>query len=205
MPDSPAVVDEDGIAAFRADWGAGRGAPLLVEIGFARGVFLHAAAARRPRARFLGFEIKSKWCVRLLSVIERSGWDHVRFVRGDFRGYCADLFAPRSVTAFFVHFPDPWWKARHAKKRLVGPDFVEMARHLLVPGGFVSLRTDVPWYMEAASADFAASGDFTKEDEPAWSATLPSHRETVCDRVGTPWQRAAFYRTATDSIASTAS
>ncbi len=193
LPPRDAVVTEARLAEVRASWGAGGGPPLLVEIGFARPHYLREVAALRPHARFLGFEIRSAWCFRLLAEIDRHGWDHVRLVRGDFREYAADLFDAGSVTAFFVHFPDPWWKQRHARKRLVDEGFVRAARHFLVPGGFVAFRTDVDWYFDAVRELFVGAG-FVAGPEPAWCAGFPSHRQSVCQREGTPTFAAAYYK-----------
>ncbi len=193
LPQRDAVVGEARLAEVRAEWGTGRGAPLLVEIGFARPHFLTAAAAVRPHAHFLGFEIRSAWCLRLLAEIDAHGWSHVRLVRGDFREYAADLLQPGSVTAFFVHFPDPWWKQRHARKRLVDDGFVRAAGHFLKPGGFVSFRTDVDWYFDAVRELFVGAG-FVAGAEPTWCAGFPTHRESVCKREGTPTFAAAYYK-----------
>lgn len=194
LPQHDAVVGEERLDEVREAWSTGRGAPLMVEIGFARPHFLTAAAAVRPHARFLGFEIRSAWCQRLLDAIDQNRWDHVRFVRGDFREFAADLLQGASVTAFFVHFPDPWWKQRHAKKRLVDEAFVRAARHLLVPGGFVSFRTDVDWYFDAVRDLFLGQGGFVAAPEPGWCAGFPTHRESVCKREGTPTFAAAYYK-----------
>ena len=195
LPQRDAVVGEARLAEVRAGWGSGGAAPLLVEIGFARPHFLTAAAAVRPHARFLGFEIRSAWCLRLLGEIDRHGWSHVRLVRGDFREFARDLLGPGSVTAFFVHFPDPWWKQRHARKRLVDQGFVHAAGHFLAPGGFLSFRTDVDWYFQAVRELFLADGGFVEGPEPAWCAGFPTHRQSVCQREGTPTFATAFYKT----------
>jgi len=197
-PDLPAVdtvLDAARAADFRATWGAGQGAPLIVEVGFARPLFLTASARLRPHARFLGFEIRSRWCFQLLNAVARHDLANVRLVRGDFREWAGDLLAPGSVTALAVHFPDPWWKPRHERRRLVDDAFVRAATVLLVPGGFVSFRTDVPWYFDMVRDAFEASGAFTEGAEPAWCAALPSHRQGVCLREGVPFQTAGFFRT----------
>jgi tRNA (guanine-N(7)-)-methyltransferase len=189
-----AHVPDDGLADFKATWGSGREAPLIAEIGFARPYFIEKAAARRPRTHFIGFEIRTKWVERLLSAIDKNAWDHVRALRGDFREYAQDLFEPGSLTALIVHFPDPWWKKRHGRKRLVDEGFVRAARHFLAEGGFVVFRSDVRWYVDAVRELFLADGSFVEGDEPAWCAGYPSHRETVCARKGTPTWAKAYYK-----------
>jgi tRNA (guanine-N7-)-methyltransferase len=168
--------------------------PLFVEIGFARGNFLFRAARARGQARFLGFEVRSNWCLRAVHWAERDGRSNIRILRGDFREFCEDLLAPGSVTAFFVQFPDPWWKKRHHKKRLLGPEFVAAAGRFLIPGGFVAFRTDVEPYFQATRDLFREDPAFIEGPEPSWCAGLPSHRETVCRRLGEPTFSTAFFK-----------
>src|SRR6185312_3275283 len=48
-----------------------------------------------------------------------------------------------SVRRFFISFPDPWWKKRHAKRILVQGDFLGEVARLLEPGGELFVQTDV--------------------------------------------------------------
>ena len=49
-----------------------------------------------------------------------------------------------------LFFPDPWPKARHAKRRLVRPSFGALVAAKLAPGGVLHLATDQPGYAEHA-------------------------------------------------------
>ena len=51
-----------------------------------------------------------------------------------------------SLAAVHVYFPDPWPKARHHKRRLIQPAFLELVRRALAPGGRVQIVTDHPDY-----------------------------------------------------------
>jgi tRNA (guanine-N7-)-methyltransferase len=190
----PAFVQDSELAEFKKSWGHGDGPALIAEIGFARPYFMEKAAARRPRARFIGFEIRTKWVERLLRAVDVHGFANVRTLRGDFREYAEALFEPASLTALVVHFPDPWWKKRHGKKRLVDEAFVRAAGYFLRDGGFVVFRSDVRWYVDTVRELFLADGRFAEGPEPAWCAGFPSHRETVCARQGTPTWAAAYYK-----------
>ncbi len=46
----------------------------------------------------------------------------------------------------FLLFPDPWPKARHAKRRFVHPDQVALVARVLAPGGAWRVATDDPTY-----------------------------------------------------------
>ncbi|MEM1060733.1 MAG: tRNA (guanine-N7)-methyltransferase, partial [Planctomycetota bacterium] len=69
-------------------------------------------------------------------------------VGGDAREVLAKLLLPGSVAVAHVYFPDPWWKRKHAKRRLFTDTFVDLLDRVLGPAGEVSVRTDVPEYFE---------------------------------------------------------
>ena len=62
-----------------------------------------------------------------------------------------------SIDMLRIYFPDPWPKKRHHKRRLVSPEFVDLAVRVLSEGGRLHLATDwVPyaeWMHEALGAD----------------------------------------------------
>ncbi len=156
-----------------------------VEIGFGRGRFLSAWAAAHPRRHFVGFEVRTRWCRELLGRLDAASLDNVRIAQCDARPVLAELVPPSSLAAVHAHFPDPWWKRRHHKRRLFAPAFVAVLHRVLRPGGAVWFRTDVPEWAEAACTVFEASGRFAVERiDPR--ALPPTHRQLRCERVGLP-------------------
>ena len=63
-----------------------------------------------------------------------------------------------SLAAVHVQFPDPWWKKRHNKRRMVDVELAARMRLLLRAGGEVDFRTDVRAYAEAAVATWEEAG-----------------------------------------------
>ena len=53
-------------------------------------------------------------------------------------------FPAESVQRVFMHFPDPWWKRRHEKRRLTGDRLLDEVVRVLRPGGEFFMQTDVP-------------------------------------------------------------
>ena len=60
-----------------------------------------------------------------------------------------------SVRAYHVYFPDPWWKRRHHKRRLLTEAFAAELYRTLEPGGVVHLATDVAARFAAMREEFA--------------------------------------------------
>lgn len=69
---------------------------------------------------------------------------------------------PGQVAAFYTQFPDPHFKRRHRKRRLLQPDTVRAMARALPPGGLVFLQSDVLRAAEGLrdAVEAAAAGDF---------------------------------------------
>lgn len=137
-----------------------------LEIGFGRGMFLLERAAAVPTARLLGVEIKRKWAYLVSERAARLGLHGVRVFGADAREVLPRLDPERSVARAFMHFPDPWWKKRHAKRRLRGQDTLDPLARLLAPGGELLIQTDVEERARDFVIDLRAHGAFEVPDSP---------------------------------------
>ncbi|HNT00074.1 MAG TPA: methyltransferase domain-containing protein [Polyangiaceae bacterium] len=118
--------------------------PLEIEIGPGRGAFIVERAAEAAQAAVVGLEIRYKWAKIVDDRLARRGFgDRARVFAADARFVLPRLQPDASVSCFFIHFPDPWWKKRQQKRLVVTPPFVREMVRLLEPGGFVFVQTDV--------------------------------------------------------------
>jgi tRNA (guanine-N7-)-methyltransferase len=118
--------------------------PLEIEIGPGRGAFILERAAETSTVAVVGLEIRYKWAKIVDDRLTRVGFgDRARVYAADARFLLPRLQPDASVTRFYVHFPDPWWKKRQQKRLVVTPTFVREMVRLLVPGGTVFVQTDV--------------------------------------------------------------
>lgn len=139
--------------------------PLEVDLGCGKGRFLLARAAAHPDRNFLGVD---RLLVRMRKVDRRAlrlGLANVRLLRIESAYALTYLFAPHSVSVFYVFFPDPWPKRRHHPRRLFSPAFLASVRRVLVPGGAIHVATD--------HADYAAHIRKCFAGDPAFSAIPP--------------------------------
>ena len=146
---------------------------LEIEIGFGRGMFLVQRAVAAPGTGLLGIEIKDKLAVRVNERIARLGLGgSVRVLAGDVRTLLPQLRPSGCVGRVFMCFPDPWWKKRHARRRLLAAPLLDELARLLRPGGELFLQTDVEeraeGFVEALRAHpaFAIAGDGYHPDNP---------------------------------------
>lgn len=147
---------------FPADWNDifGFTGPLELEVGFGDGRFTVRRALAEPETRFVGLEVSSGSLQRAMRRVRRSDTTNVRLAKAGAAFALRHLFAPASLRAIVVNFPDPWPKERHAKHRLLRRSFFDLAAARLEPGGDVRLATDHPDYLAFALAEAEASGRF---------------------------------------------
>jgi len=154
--DLPAAFD--AVALFeRGDSDGGlRVAPLEVEVGSGKGLFLAGASHANPRRDFLGIEVSQKYARYAAAKLARQDATNAILIHGDALALFRQWFPPSSLAAVHVYFPDPWWKKRHKKRRVLNEDFLKDVERTLAGGGRLHFWTDVEEYFQATLALIAA-------------------------------------------------
>ena len=120
----------------------GRQAPRYLEIGFGDGKALAEMAAASPEVDFVGIEVHRPGVGSLLQRVDAQSLTNVRVICADVVEVLKTAFADTTLDKAFMFFPDPWHKKRHHKRRLLQPDFAELLRSKLKPGGIFHMATD---------------------------------------------------------------
>ena len=157
----------DPVAAF------GRGAPLVLEVGCGHGAAALAYAAAHPGHDVLAVDVFTPALARMLAEAERRGLDNLWMHRGDAVQLLEERLRPDSLAAVHLFFPDPWPKAKHAKRRFLAPYNLDLVASRLAPGGHLLVATDHPVHADHARAELAADGRFavTEGERPPWRPT----------------------------------
>lgn len=121
-------------------------APLEVEIGSGKGLFLASASRAQPDRHFLGIEVAQKYARHAAARLAREQRTNALIVRGDAVQLFHELFADKCLAAVHVYFPDPWWKKRHKKRRVLNEQMLRDIERTLMPGGSLHFWTDVEEY-----------------------------------------------------------
>jgi tRNA (guanine-N7-)-methyltransferase len=138
-----AVPDEGEITPRRL---FGDNRPLHVEIGFGSGEHLAERADLLPDHGFIGAEPFLNGVAAALAHVRDQHLTNVRLWRGDALDVLGRV--PDSALSFlYLLHPDPWPKARHAKRRMVNDGPLEIFAAKLKPGGEFRLATDDPTYL----------------------------------------------------------
>jgi tRNA (guanine-N7-)-methyltransferase len=116
--------------------------PLVVELGFGRGEFLLGLAEASPEQAHVGVELSFKRSVKMARRLARGPLRNVRLVQGRAEQVVEEALPDASVACFWINFPDPWPKKRHARRRLIQPELVAGLVRRLAPGGSLRVATD---------------------------------------------------------------
>ncbi len=148
----------------------GRPMPLEVEVGSGKGLFLLNAARAHPLRGYLGVEILHKYARFAAARLAKYDLDNARLIHADAQAIFAEKILDQSIHAVHVYFPDPWWKKRHRRRRVMTDTFIDHVLRVLVPGGRLHFWTDVLEYFESTldliAAKNAFAGPFEVEEQP---------------------------------------
>lgn len=126
----------------------GREAPLVFEVGFGMGEALLEMASQHPEEDHIGVDVHPPGIGNILRGIEERGLENLRVYEHDAKEVLRDCVAEQQLDRVQVFFPDPWHKKKHHKRRIIQPDFVQLVRSRLKPGGILHVATDWEHYAE---------------------------------------------------------
>jgi len=150
-----------------------------LEIGFGGGEHVSGQAKANPQTGILASEVFFEGIAKLLGQIEDEGISNVRVWPEDAREM-VDGLADDSIDRAFILFPDPWPKARHQKRRIIQPDFLDALARIIKPGGRLRFATDVRSYADEALERFLnhPAFDWTAQAANDWRMAPADHIET---------------------------
>lgn len=173
--------------------------PLHLDIGCGRGRFLLQMAQLQPDWNFLGLEIRQPLVEQANSWRQSLGLTNLHYL------FCnANVSLPpilhslptgrlRRVT---IQFPDPWFKRKHQKRRVVQPEVVESLAAAMVPGSLLFLQSDVLEVAQEMVDRFSDHPAFIRQDA-GWLSQNPmpvaTEREASTLERNEPVYRAVFY------------
>lgn len=141
-----AVPEKGPITAERL---FGEDCPLHFEIGFGGGEHLAYRADLLPNHGFIGAEPFLNGVAQALNHVQEGNLGNVRIQHGDALDVLKRI-PDGSLTMLYLLHPDPWPKARHAKRRMMNDGPVQMFADKLKPGGELRFGTDHDIYLRHA-------------------------------------------------------
>jgi tRNA (guanine-N7-)-methyltransferase len=176
--------------------------PLELELGCADAQFLFQRAARDRHRHYVGIEIREE-LVNAVNAKAAALEVPVRAVFCNANRHLLQVVPERGVARVFVNFPDPWFKRRHGKRRMITDELGRDIVRLLQPAGELFVQTDV-WELaldalgvfeplDAELHNCAGAWSFWKRGNPFGAQ---SWREERCERNGWPIWRLYYRRRA---------
>ena len=126
------------------DWEAiyGRRAPLALDVGCGAGMFTVELARQHPEWNVLGMEIRPHLIESVKKTAAEAGRDNVHAILANANRHTSALFPERSIAFVAVNFPDPWFKKRHHKRRVIRDEWLECLLPKLQAGAELHVATD---------------------------------------------------------------
>ncbi|MHC5903639.1 tRNA (guanosine(46)-N7)-methyltransferase TrmB [Streptomyces sp. S6] len=151
--------------------------PVVLEIGFGMGEATARMAAADPGTNVLAVDVHTPGQGNLLNLAEQNGLTNVRVANGDAIILLREMLKPDALAGLRVYFPDPWPKKRHHKRRLIQPEFLDLAATRLRAGAVVHCATDWEPYAEQMLEVLTAHPEFENtQGEDGGFAPRPEFR-----------------------------
>ncbi|GGA37989.1 tRNA (guanosine(46)-N7)-methyltransferase TrmB [Paenibacillus physcomitrellae] len=147
----------------------GNDRPIYVELGMGKGQFISGMSVRYPDVNFIGMDMydelirragekgKKAWAEKTGQSMEDVLPPNLNLALGNIE-FIEEFFAPGEIERIYLNFSDPWPKAKHGRRRLTHPRFLNKYKHLLNERGEIHFKTDSQTLFEFSLNAFAAVG-----------------------------------------------
>jgi tRNA (guanine-N7-)-methyltransferase len=176
-----------------------RNRPIHLDIGCARGRFLLALAQQNPEVNYLGIEIRRQLVDLANQERDELGLTNLHYLFGNMNSSAKILLESlpdNQLKTISIQFPDPWFKKKHNKRRVVQPDLVKLLVDYLASGGEIFLQSDIKEVAVEMRDRFAANANLTQQHSQEWLETnplnVPTERELYVLEQNIPVYRALF-------------
>ncbi|MEL6494751.1 MAG: tRNA (guanosine(46)-N7)-methyltransferase TrmB [Cyanobacteria bacterium J06623_7] len=174
-----------------------------LDIGCARGRFLLEMAQQYPDVNYLGIEIRKQLVELANQDRDRLELSNLHYLFGNINSSARVLLESlpaNSLKTISVQFPDPWFKKKHYKRRVVQPELVKVLVDYLAVGGAVFLQSDVKEVAQEMCDRFGADSRLIQQHESEWLETNPvgvaTERELHVLSQNLPVYRVLFHKSA---------
>lgn len=139
--------------------------PITLELACGKGEYALGLARLYPSRNLIGVDLKGNRLWVGARTALREDLQNVAFLRTQI-DKISDYFAADEVAEIWITFPDPQLRMSRAKKRLTHPKFLRLYQQILVPGGYIHLKTDSPALYEFTKLVIDLYGIELLEDRP---------------------------------------
>ncbi len=169
--------------------------PLHLDIGCARGRFILKMAEAEPQWNFLGVEIREPLVTEANEIASERGLANLRYEFCNAMFWLGRLLAElpeELLQVVTIQFPDPWFKKKHAKRRMVNAQLVETVVKKLAGGGRIFVQTDIEFLAEEMFVLFRDRNNLKEIAVAENPFPVKTEREKAVEKKNLPVYRALF-------------
>ncbi len=141
---------------------------LHLDIGCAGGEFLFDLALVNTNWNYLGIEIREKLVKTAKFKVQEKEIKNLYFAFGNAINILNNIqskFIIKNVKSISFNFPDPWFKKRHYKRRVIQPEFINLLSNSLQKGSLIFIKTDVKDLFDYMDCTISSNFNFKKIDK----------------------------------------
>ena len=120
--------------------------PTHLDIGCASGEFLFQLAENNKNWNYLGVEIREKLIIKAKHKLKEKDIDNLYFIFGNadnlIKNWIVD-YPHRMLRSASINFPDPWFKKKHHKRRIIQTEFLNRLSLIMSNKSLLFLKSDV--------------------------------------------------------------
>ncbi len=186
-------ITERIISNVSLDWTEifGNAHPVDLEIGIGNGSFLVPFAHDHPDRNIVGVEMEGQYLRKADKKLSRQDLTNARLLIGDARLLVWKLFADGSIEDVYINYPDPWFKKRHKKRRLVNPMSLRMLARKMK--SVLTIATDDEEYRDWVIASIQEINCFEKVFANFYECTLENYYSTKYEKKWKEQGKPVFY------------
>ena len=114
--------------------------PIYIEIGMGKGDFVIENAIRYPDINFIGIEKFDSVIVRAIQKTNELELNNLLLIKVD--ALNLDKIFDKEIDLIYLNFSDPWPKAKHTKRRLTSPIFLNIYDKIFKKDKTIIMKTD---------------------------------------------------------------
>ena len=158
--------------------------PLHLDIGCGSGNYLMNLAKFNNNWNYIGLEIRRKLVSKSKLKLKEKRINNLFFAFGNAEYLiedCIGKYPADIVKSVSFNFPDPWFKKKHHKRRIIQPQLIYKISQLLAKGGFISIKSDVEElfeYMDMTISNSKCFVNYIFQDSEIFSSYNPINLKT---------------------------
>ena len=120
--------------------------PLHLDVGCASGDFLFELSLKNKNWNYIGIEIREKLVLNANLKMKGRENNNLYFSFGNANnifGHSNNKSITEFITSISFNFPDPWFKKKHHKRRVIQPKLINLLSNSMKKGSLIFIKTDV--------------------------------------------------------------